>query len=91
MHYHGILSTTVERRDERTVESRSILLSTGCEAVALIAVEPGNFLVQAADRDFNVNRLERYLTICHAASVRPIIVFSPTLAASSAMCASVTG
>jgi ribosome biogenesis GTPase len=29
------------------------------------------FIVQAADRDFNVNRLERYLTICHAASVRP--------------------
>lgn len=49
MYYHGILSTTVERRDERTVESRSILLSTGCEAVALVAVEPGNFLVQAAD------------------------------------------
>jgi ribosome biogenesis GTPase / thiamine phosphate phosphatase len=34
------------------------------------------FLVQAADRDFNVNRLERYLTICYASNVRPIIVLT---------------
>lgn len=33
-------------------------------------------LVQAADRDFNINRLERYLTICHASNVSPIIVLS---------------
>lgn len=33
-------------------------------------------LVQAADRDFNVNRLERYLTICNASKVSPIIVLS---------------
>jgi ribosome biogenesis GTPase len=34
------------------------------------------FLVQAVDRDFNVNRLERYLTICNSAKVKPIIVLS---------------
>jgi ribosome biogenesis GTPase len=33
-------------------------------------------LVQAADRDFNVNRLERYLTICNSSKVSPIIVIS---------------
>lgn len=33
-------------------------------------------LVQSADRDFNINRLERYLTICNAAKVSPIIVLS---------------
>jgi ribosome biogenesis GTPase len=33
-------------------------------------------LVQAVDRDFNINRLERYLTICHASNVRPIIVLT---------------
>ncbi len=33
-------------------------------------------LLQAADRDFNLNRLERYLTICHAARVSPIIVLT---------------
>lgn len=34
------------------------------------------FLVQAVDRDFNVNRLERYLTICNASQVQPIVVLS---------------
>lgn len=36
------------------------------------------FLVQAVDRDFNVNRLERYLSICHASKVNPIIVLTKT-------------
>ncbi len=34
------------------------------------------FLVQAIDRDFNINRLERYLTICNSSKVNPIIVLS---------------
>jgi ribosome biogenesis GTPase / thiamine phosphate phosphatase len=33
-------------------------------------------LVQAADRDFNINRLERYLTICNSSKVSPIILLS---------------
>ncbi len=33
-------------------------------------------LVQAADRDFNLNRLERYLTICRTAKVSPIVVLN---------------
>ncbi|MDD2313214.1 MAG: ribosome small subunit-dependent GTPase A, partial [Petrimonas sp.] len=36
------------------------------------------FLIQAVDRDFNVNRLERYLTICYSSDVSPIIVLSKT-------------
>lgn len=36
------------------------------------------FLVQAVDRDFNVNRLERYLTICYSSNVSPIIVLTKT-------------
>jgi ribosome biogenesis GTPase len=35
-------------------------------------------IIQAADRDFNLNRLERYLTICHASGVLPVIVISKT-------------
>ena len=35
-------------------------------------------IVQAADRDFNINRLERYLTICNSSKVRPVIVLSKT-------------
>ncbi len=34
------------------------------------------FIVQAVDRDFNINRLERYLTICNASKVNPIILLS---------------
>lgn len=36
------------------------------------------FLVQAVDRDFNINRLERYLTICNSSGVEPIIVLNKT-------------
>jgi len=34
------------------------------------------FLVQAIDRDFNINRLERYLTICNSSRVSPLIVLT---------------
>lgn len=36
------------------------------------------FLVQAVDRDFNINRLERYLTICYSSKVKPIIILTKT-------------
>ncbi len=35
-------------------------------------------IVQSATRDFNLNRLERYLTICYTSNVAPIIVISKT-------------
>jgi ribosome biogenesis GTPase / thiamine phosphate phosphatase len=34
------------------------------------------FIVQAVDRDFSINRMERYLTICNSSKVIPIIVLS---------------
>ncbi len=34
------------------------------------------FIVQAVDRDFNINRIERYLTICNTSAVRPIILLN---------------
>ncbi len=36
------------------------------------------FIVQAVDSDFNINRLERYLTLCYSSDVSPIIVLSKT-------------
>ena len=36
------------------------------------------FLVQAIDRDFNINRLERYLAICYSSKVEPVIVLTKT-------------
>lgn len=35
-------------------------------------------IVQAVDRDFSLNRLERYLTICNASDVIPVVVLSKT-------------
>jgi len=35
-------------------------------------------IVQAVDRDFNINRLERYLTICYSSKVQPVIILSKT-------------
>jgi ribosome biogenesis GTPase len=34
------------------------------------------FIVQASDRDFNINRLERYLTLCHSSGVRPVLLLT---------------
>jgi len=36
------------------------------------------FIVQSVDRDFNINRIERYLTIGHSSHVQPIIVLTKT-------------
>lgn len=35
-------------------------------------------IMQAVDRDFNLNRLERYLTIAYTARVQPVIVLTKT-------------
>lgn len=34
------------------------------------------FIIQSVGHDFNLNRLERYVTICHSSSIVPIIVLS---------------
>jgi len=33
-------------------------------------------IVQAVDRDFNINRIERYLTICNASKVKSVIILN---------------
>ncbi len=33
-------------------------------------------IVQSVNRDYSINRLERYITICHAASIKPIIILN---------------
>jgi len=48
------------------------------EAQVIAANIDSALLLRAADRDFNMNRLERYLTICHTSSVAPVIVLTKT-------------
>jgi ribosome biogenesis GTPase len=42
------------------------------------------FIVQAINNNFNINRLERYLTICYSADIEPVFVISKTDLASEA-------
>jgi ribosome biogenesis GTPase len=49
------------------------------------------FIVQAVDRDFNINRLERYLTICYASKVNPAIVLTKTDLANKKQLFEITG
>lgn len=34
------------------------------------------FIIQAINNNFNINRLERYLTICYSAKIEPVLVIS---------------
>jgi ribosome biogenesis GTPase len=35
-------------------------------------------IIQAVNRDFNINRIERYLTICYSSRISPVIVLTKT-------------
>jgi len=56
------------------IKRQSVGKSAGVQIIA--ANIDFAFLVQAVDRDFNINRLERYLTICNTSKVNPIIVLT---------------
>jgi ribosome biogenesis GTPase len=54
---------------------RQLVGKTGQVQIIASNIDYG-LIVQAVDRDFNLNRLERYLTICNASNVTPLIVLS---------------
>lgn len=60
-----------------SIIERQAVGKTGQTQIIATNVDYG-LLVQAVDRDFNLNRFERYLTICYASKVKPIIVLSKT-------------
>jgi ribosome biogenesis GTPase len=35
-----------------------------------------HLIVQSIDRDFSINRIQRYLTICHASNIQPVIILT---------------
>jgi ribosome biogenesis GTPase / thiamine phosphate phosphatase len=61
----------------RTVLERKAVGKSGEKQIIATNVDTA-FLVQAADRDFNIPRLERYLTVCYSAGVEPVIILSKT-------------
>ena len=60
-----------------SIIERQLVGKSGQTQIIATNIDYG-LIVQAVDRDFNLNRLERYLIICHAARVAPVIVLSKT-------------
>lgn len=65
---HQILprKTVIERQAVGRQGEKQIIAANVDEAL----------IMQSVDRDFNLNRLQRYLTICYAAHVQPTIVLN---------------
>ena len=59
----------------QSIIERKAVGKTGQVQIIATNIDFG-IIVQAVDRDFNLNRLERYLTICNASRVSPIVVLS---------------
>lgn len=56
---------------------RTILKKRGGKAVQVIAANvDAAFIVESVDRDYNLNRLERYLVLAREGRIRPIIVLN---------------
>ena len=68
----GIIHAVYPRK---SIIERKAVGKTGQVQIIATNINYG-LIVQAVDRDFNLNRLERYLTICHSSKVKPIIVLS---------------
>lgn len=67
---HAILDrqTTIQRKASGK-EGESQIIASNVDTA---------FIVQSVNRDFNINRLERYLTICNQSGIQSIIVISKT-------------
>jgi ribosome biogenesis GTPase len=59
----------------KSIIERQAIGTSGQVQIIATNVDFG-LIVQAVDRDFNLNRLERYLTICNDSKITPIIVLS---------------
>jgi ribosome biogenesis GTPase / thiamine phosphate phosphatase len=59
----------------RTIVERQAVGKQGEKQIIATNVDYA-FIVQAVDRDFNLNRIERYLTLCHASNVIPIVILN---------------
>ncbi len=59
----------------KSIIERQAVGKTGQIQIIATNVDFG-LIVQSVNRDFNINRLERYLTICYASKIQPIIVLN---------------
>ena len=68
----GIIHAVYPRE---SIIERKAVGKTGQVQIIATNIDYG-LIVQAVDRDFNLNRMERYLTICHSSKVSPIIILN---------------
>jgi ribosome biogenesis GTPase len=61
----------------KTLLTRQTVGKTGEKQIISSNIDSA-FIVQAINNNFNINRLERYLSICHSAGIEPILVLSKT-------------
>ncbi|HKK43107.1 MAG TPA: GTPase RsgA, partial [Bacteroidales bacterium] len=61
----------------KTILQRQAVGKTG-EIQIIAANIDVAFIVQSIDNNFNINRLERYLTICYSSGIEPSLVISKT-------------
>ena len=59
----------------KTIIERQAVGKIGEKQIIAANIDYG-LIVQAVDRDFNINRIERYLTICNTSGVNPIILLN---------------
>lgn len=59
----------------RTLLERQAVGKTGEKQLIAANIDYG-LIVQSLNRDFSMNRLERYLTICHASHIQPMILLT---------------
>ena len=58
-----------------TMLERQAVGKVGEKQIIAANIDVG-LILQAIDRDFSVNRLERYLTLCHTAGIEPIVLIT---------------
>ncbi len=73
--YNYDLAIIHEILPRRTVLERQSINKPGEKQIIAANVDIA-FIVQSIDNNLNINRLERYLTICHSAGIEPVFVIS---------------
>lgn len=70
--YNAIIHNVLPRN---SIISRKAVNQSG--AIQIIATNIDYaFIMQSVERDFSINRIERYLTICSASNIQPIIILN---------------
>ncbi len=59
----------------KTIIERQAVGKFGQKQIIAVNVDIA-LIVQAVDRDFNINRIERYLTICYNSKITPVILLN---------------